>query len=71
MDADVNGALNIYARAGLALVGPMRPEKLTASAVTAVTLDTFASKDMPGRQRDIQDCVDKILAKVDPAATAG
>ena len=34
-------------------------------------LDTFASKDMPGRQRDIQDCVDKILAKVDPAATAG
>jgi hypothetical protein len=49
----------------------MRPEKLTASAVTAVTLDTFASKDMPGRQRDIQDCVDKILAKVDPAATAG
>jgi hypothetical protein len=51
----------------------MRPEKLTASAVRAVTLDTFASKgkDMPGRQRDIQDCVDKILAKVDPAATAG
>jgi len=34
-------------------------------------LDNFASKDMPGRQRDIQDCVDKILAKVDPAATAG
>ncbi len=33
-------------------------------------LDTFASKDMPGRQREIQDCVDKILAKVDPA-TAG
>ena len=35
----------------------------------------FASKDMPGRQRaiqdrqhQIQDCVDKILAKVDPAA---
>jgi uncharacterized membrane protein len=41
-------------------------------------LDNFASKDMPGRQRDIQqrqeqvqDCVNKILAKVDPAATAG
>jgi hypothetical protein len=41
-------------------------------------LDNFASKDLPGRQRDIQerqlqmqDCVDKILAKVDPAATAG
>jgi hypothetical protein len=31
-------------------------------------LDTFASKDMPGKQREIQDCVDKILAKVDPAA---
>lgn len=29
-------------------------------------LDTFASKDMPGRQRHIQDCVDRILAKVDP-----
>ena len=41
-------------------------------------LDNFASKDMPGRQREIQerqrqmqDCVDKILAKVDPAAAAG
>ena len=29
-------------------------------------LDNFASKDMPGRQRHIQDCVDQILAKVDP-----
>jgi uncharacterized membrane protein len=28
-------------------------------------LDNFASKDMPGRQRHIQDCVDQILAKVD------
>ena len=28
-------------------------------------LDNFASKDMPGRQRQIQDCVDQILAKVD------
>ena len=27
-------------------------------------LDNFASKDMPGRQRQIQDCADKILAKV-------
>jgi hypothetical protein len=34
-------------------------------------LDNFASKDMPGRQRHIQDCVDQILAKVDPAASAG
>ena len=41
-------------------------------------LDNFASKDMPGRQSDLQerqlqmqDCVDKILAKVDPAAAAG
>ena len=34
-------------------------------------LDNFASKDMPGRQRHIQDCVDQILAKVDsePAAS--
>jgi hypothetical protein len=29
-------------------------------------LDNFASKDMPGRQAHIQDCVDQILAKVDP-----
>jgi hypothetical protein len=28
------------------------------------------SKDMPGRQREIQDCVDKILAKVDPEPAA-
>jgi hypothetical protein len=30
-------------------------------------------KDMPGRQRRIQDCVDQILAKVDskPAAAGG
>ena len=36
-------------------------------------LDNFASKDMPGRQRHIQDCVDQILAKVDskPAAAEG
>ncbi|MGH3205687.1 MAG: hypothetical protein ACRDP5_27085 [Streptosporangiaceae bacterium] len=33
-------------------------------------LDNFASKDMPGRQRHIQDCVDQILAKVD-ARSAG
>ena len=31
----------------------------------------FASRDMPGRQREIQDCVNKILAMADsrPAAT--
>jgi hypothetical protein len=29
-------------------------------------LDNLASKDMPGRQAHIQDCVDQILAKVDP-----
>src|SRR6266566_7661366 len=36
-------------------------------------LDNFASKDMPGRQAHIQDCVDQILAKVDskPAAAGG
>ena len=34
-------------------------------------LDNFASKDMPGRQAHIQDCVDQILAKVDPKAAAG
>jgi hypothetical protein len=33
-------------------------------------LDNFASKDMPGRQRHIQDCVGQILAKVDPKPVA-
>jgi uncharacterized membrane protein len=33
-------------------------------------LDNFASKDMPGRQRHIQDCVDQILARVDPRPAA-
>ena len=33
-------------------------------------LDNFASKDMPGRQRDIQECVNKILTKVDPSPAA-
>jgi hypothetical protein len=37
-----------------------RPETVLA------ILDNFTGKDMPGRQREIQDCVDKILAKVDP-----
>jgi hypothetical protein len=34
-------------------------------------LDNFASKDMPGRQRHIQDCVDQILAKVNTDPSAG
>jgi hypothetical protein len=34
-------------------------------------LDNFASKDLPGRQRHMQDCVGQILAKVDPAAAGG
>jgi uncharacterized membrane protein len=34
-------------------------------------LDQFASKDMPGRQRQIQDCVDQILAKVDARPASG
>jgi uncharacterized membrane protein len=33
-------------------------------------LDNFASKDMPGRQRDIQDTVNKILAAVGGASPA-
>jgi hypothetical protein len=33
-------------------------------------LDRIASKDMPGRQRHIQDCVDQILAEVDPKPAA-
>jgi hypothetical protein len=34
-------------------------------------LDNFASEDMPGRQRHTQDCVDQILAKVDPKTAEG
>jgi hypothetical protein len=32
----------------------------------AAALRAIDEKDMPGRQRHIQDCVDQILAKVDP-----
>jgi hypothetical protein len=34
-------------------------------------LNNFASKDMPGRQTRIQDCVDQILAKVSAEPAAG
>jgi uncharacterized membrane protein len=34
-------------------------------------LDTFASKDMPGTQREIQDCVNQILVKVAQPPVAG
>ena len=33
--------------------------------------DTPTAEDMPGRQRQIQDCVDQILAKVEQAPAAG
>jgi len=29
-------------------------------------LNHFASKDMPGKQQEIQDCVNRILAAVHP-----
>jgi hypothetical protein len=34
-------------------------------------LDNFASKDMPGKQAEIQNCVNQILAKVDTSPAAG
>jgi hypothetical protein len=34
-------------------------------------LDTFASKDMPGKQNEIQDCVNQILVKVGQPPAAG
>ena len=34
-------------------------------------LDNFASKDMPGKQAEIQNCVNQILAKVDASPAAG
>ena len=43
--------------------------QVSANRAQAI-LDNFASKDMPGRQRHIQDCVDQILAKVDPRPAA-
>jgi len=39
-------------------------------AILAI-LDNFASKDMPGRRRHIQDCVDQILAKANAEPEAG
>jgi|CZKW01.1.fsa_nt_gi hypothetical protein len=38
--------------------------------VTETLLNNFASKDMPGRQREIQDTVGKILAVVGGTAEA-
>ncbi len=32
---------------------------------------SFASRDMPGKQREIGDCVNQILAKVDSSPAAG
>jgi uncharacterized membrane protein len=34
-------------------------------------LDNFASKDMPGTQREIQDCVNQILVRVGQSPAAG
>ena len=47
------------------------PESQPAEDRVLAILNNFASRDMPGRQREIQDCVNKILAKVDsePAAS--
>jgi hypothetical protein len=50
---------------------PRLPRPHTDAAALRAILDNFASKDMPGRQRHIQDCVDQILAKVDPKPAAG
>jgi len=50
---------------------PHIPRPETDSAALRAILDNFASKDMPGRQRRIQDCVDQILAKVDAKPAAG
>src|ERR1700723_167152 len=38
---------------------------LNGQAGVLAILDNFASKDMPGKQDKIQDCVNQILAKVD------
>jgi hypothetical protein len=46
---------------------------IDADAVRAIgeAAGNVASRDMPGRQREIGDCVNKILAKVDPSPAAG
>jgi hypothetical protein len=43
------------------------------AAVRAIrdAANNFASKDMPGRQTEIQDCVNKILATVEQHPGAG
>jgi hypothetical protein len=49
-----------------------RPETDGAAlrAIEEATAHVRERKDMPGRQRHIQDCVDQILAKVDPKPAA-
>jgi hypothetical protein len=47
-----------------------RPETDAAALRAIQEATAHVVEDMPGRQRQIQDCVDKILAKVDPAAAA-
>ena len=68
-------------RARHARSGPNRPDTsemakqqldiLNGQDQVLAILDNFASKDMPGRQRHIQDCVDQILAKVNAEPEAG
>lgn len=53
-------------------MGKQQLDILHAQDQVLSILDNFASKDMPGRQRDIQDTVKKILASVaDPPAAGG
>src|ERR1700678_984898 len=44
---------------------------LNGQARGLAILDNFASKDLPGRQTEIQNCVNQILAKVDSSPAAG
>jgi hypothetical protein len=53
-----------------ALMAKQQLDILNGQDRVLAILDNFASKDMPGRQRHIQDCVDQILAKVDPKPAA-
>jgi uncharacterized membrane protein len=52
-------------------MGKQQLEILKGQDRVLAMLDNFASKDMPGTQREIQDCVNQILVKVAQPPVAG
>jgi hypothetical protein len=52
-------------------MGKQQIEILNGQNQVLALLDNFASKDMPGKQDKIQNCVNEILATVKPQPAAG